>query len=85
MPNNIQLNMLSLMNRFQKLLFFLYISDKFKVPERPVSKPLRISVSDIYKGTGSGFCISGRVEAGMVQAGDKVLIQPQNEIGQVKG
>lgn len=60
-------------------------SDKFKVPERPVSKPLRLTVSDIFKGTGSGFCLSGRVETGMIQAGDKVLVQPQNLIALVKG
>uniref|UniRef100_A0A1B6DUA2 Tr-type G domain-containing protein n=2 Tax=Clastoptera arizonana TaxID=38151 RepID=A0A1B6DUA2_9HEMI len=64
--------------------YLLQAIDKFKVPERPISKPLRISVSDIYKGTGSGFCISGKVEAGMIQAGDKVLVQPQNELGLVK-
>uniref|UniRef100_A0A069DZF2 Putative elongation factor 1 alpha n=1 Tax=Panstrongylus megistus TaxID=65343 RepID=A0A069DZF2_9HEMI len=62
----------------------LEVIDKFKCPERPVSKPLRISVNDIYKGTGSGFCVSGRVETGMVQVGDKVLVQPQNETALVK-
>uniref|UniRef100_A0A170ZZB4 Hbs1-like protein n=1 Tax=Triatoma infestans TaxID=30076 RepID=A0A170ZZB4_TRIIF len=62
----------------------LEVIDKFKCPERPVSKPLRVSVNDIYKGTGSGFCVSGRVETGMVQVGDKVLVQPQNETALVK-
>ncbi|XP_073975053.1 translation elongation factor EF-1alpha (GTPase) HBS1 isoform X2 [Rhodnius prolixus] len=62
----------------------LEVIDKFKCPERPVSKPLRVSVNDIYKGTGSGFCVSGRVESGMVQVGDKVLVQPQNELALIK-
>lgn len=62
----------------------LQVIDTFKVPERPVSKPLRLTVSDIFKGTGSGFCLSGRVETGMIQTGDKVLVQPQNEIALVK-
>lgn len=61
-----------------------YVADKFRVPERPISKPLRVSVSDVFKGTGSGFCVAGRVETGIVQAGDKVLVQPQNEIALVK-
>lgn len=63
----------------------LNVIDKFKAPERPVTKPFRLSVNDIFKGTGSGFCVSGRVETGMVQVGDKVLVQPQNEGAVIKG
>jgi elongation factor 1 alpha-like protein len=63
----------------------LFFPDKFKSPERPITKPFRLSVNDIFKGTGSGFCVSGRVETGMVQAGDKVLVQPQNESAVIKG
>jgi len=42
-------------------------------------------VNDIFKGTGSGFCVSGHVETGMVSLSDKVLVLPQNEIAIVKG
>jgi translation elongation factor EF-1alpha len=63
----------------------LLSTDKFKAPERPVTKPFRLSVNDIFKGTGSGFCVSGRVETGMVQVADKVLVQPQNEGAVIKG
>ena len=42
-------------------------------------------MNDIFKGTGSGFCISGRIETGMFQVGDKVLVQPQNESALIKG
>lgn len=62
----------------------LDVIDKFKCPERPVSKPFRLSINDIFKGTGSGFCVSGRVETGMVQQGDKLLVQPLNETATVK-
>ncbi|CAB3376459.1 Hypothetical predicted protein [Cloeon dipterum] len=58
--------------------------DKFKIPERPISKPFRLSVNDIFKGTGTGFCVSGRVEGGSIQSGDKVLVQPQGETAVVK-
>lgn len=61
------------------------IADKFKSPERPISKPFRLSINDIFKGTGSGFCVSGRVETGMVQVGDRVLVQPQSEGAIIKG
>ncbi|XP_049960912.1 protein HBS1 isoform X1 [Schistocerca serialis cubense] len=58
--------------------------DKFKPPERPITKPFRLSVNDIFKGTGSGFCVSGKVETGVVQVGDKLLVLPHNEAAQVK-
>lgn len=61
------------------------VIDNFKCPERPVNKPFRFSVNDIYKGTGSGFCVSGHVETGMVAIGDKILVLPQNEVALVKG
>lgn len=63
----------------------LDVIDNFKTPPRPVTKPFRMSVNDIFKGTGSGFCVSGRVETGLLQTGDKVLVQPQGELAQVKG
>jgi len=57
--------------------------DALKTPERPVGKPLRIMVNDVFKGQG-GVCVGGRVETGMVQAGDKILIQPIGELVTVK-
>ncbi|XP_029047251.1 LOW QUALITY PROTEIN: protein HBS1 [Osmia bicornis bicornis] len=61
------------------------VIDNFKCPERPINKPFRFSVNDIFKGTGSGFCVSGHVETGMVSLGDKVLILPRNETAVIKG
>ena len=43
-----------------------------------------MSVSDIYKGTGSGFCLSGRIASGHVCVNDKILVCPSKEQGQVK-
>lgn len=63
----------------------LDVIDKFNVPERPVSKPLRMSVNDVYKGTGSGFCVAGRIENGMISKGDKVLVCPTKETAEVRG
>lgn len=62
----------------------LDVIDKFNVPERPVSKPLRMSINDVYKGTGSGFCVAGRIENGMISKGDKVLVCPTKEMAEVK-
>lgn len=55
------------------------VIDKFKSPERPVTKPFRMSVNDIFKGTGSGFCVSGRIETGTIHTGDKFIICPTKE------
>lgn len=62
----------------------LEVIDKFKSPERPVTKPFRMSVNDIFKGTGSGFCISGKIETGVLNVGDKVLVCPLKETATVK-
>ncbi|XP_045529905.1 protein HBS1 [Pieris brassicae] len=62
----------------------LDVIDKFNVPERPVSKPMRMSINDVYKGTGSGFCVAGRIENGIVNKGDKVLVCPSKEMAEVR-
>ncbi|XP_013117019.2 protein HBS1 [Stomoxys calcitrans] len=62
----------------------LAVIDNFKIPERSIDKPFRMSVSDIFKGTGSGFCISGRIETGVLCVNDKVLVGSLREQGQVK-
>nr|AAO41445.1 RE29053p [Drosophila melanogaster] len=62
----------------------LDVIENFKIPERAIDRPLRMSVSDIYKGTGSGFCISGRVETGVLCLNDKVLVGASREQAQVK-
>ncbi|XP_046409743.1 protein HBS1 [Neodiprion fabricii] len=61
------------------------VIDQFKCPKRPVDQPFRFSVNDIYKGTGSGFCVSGHVETGMIATSDKVLVLPHNEVASVRG
>lgn len=60
------------------------VIDNFKTPSRPLSKPLRMSVSDIYRSAGSGYCVAGRVETGVLLAGEKLMVQPQNEVATVK-
>ncbi|KAM7359146.1 translation elongation factor EF-1alpha (GTPase) HBS1 [Cochliomyia hominivorax] len=62
----------------------LAVIDNFKIPERSIDKPFRMSVSDIFKGTGAGFCISGRIETGVLAINDKVLVGPLREQAQVK-
>ncbi|XP_013148649.1 PREDICTED: HBS1-like protein [Papilio polytes] len=63
----------------------LDVIDQCNVPDRPVAKPLRITINDIFKGTGTGFCVAGRIENGLINKGDKVLVCPIKEIAEVKG
>ena len=46
---------------------------------------MRMCVQDIFKGQGSSLSVSGRMEAGDIQNGDKVMIMPTAEPATVKG
>lgn len=59
------------------------VADKFKIPERPIEKPLRISVTDIFKGI-SGSCVAGRVETGVLRRNDNIVVCPIRESATVK-
>lgn len=60
-------------------------TDNFRVPERNIDKPLRLTISDIFKGTVSGgLCIAGRIETGVLAPNDKVLVCPLKEVATVK-
>jgi elongation factor 1 alpha-like protein len=63
----------------------LFFPDNFKTPERAIDKPFRMSVSDVYKGSGSGLCLSGRIASGHVCINDKILVCPLKEQSVVKG
>ncbi|KAK3519371.1 hypothetical protein QTP70_026854 [Hemibagrus guttatus] len=60
-------------------------SDSFKAPQRSVEKPFRLCVSNVFKDQGSGFCVTGKIEAGFIQTGERVLAMPPNETCTVKG
>jgi len=55
-----------------------------KVPEKPLTKHLRMPIQDVYKITGVGMGPVGRVEAGVVKPGDKVVFEPSGAVGEVK-
>ena len=61
------------------------VTDKFRSVSRPIDKPLRICVSDVFKGMGSGFSVTGKIASGCVQIGDRVLVMPAAEYAMVKG
>lgn len=58
--------------------------NSLKEPEKPIDKPLRIPVQDVYSITGIGTVPVGRVETGILKVGDKVIFMPANVVGEVK-
>ncbi|BGP48462.1 hypothetical protein JCM10450v2_004338 [Rhodotorula kratochvilovae] len=61
--------------------------DALDVPPRALDAPLRIPVSNVFKGqsaTASGLAVSGRIESGIVQVGEKLAALPGDEAGVVR-
>ncbi|KAG1689341.1 HBS1-like protein [Nymphon striatum] len=50
-----------------KGLTLIQAIDEFSAPERAITKPLRFTVSDVFKGQNGKLCIAGRVETGSIQ------------------
>jgi len=55
-----------------------------KEPEKPVDKPLRIPIQDVYAITGVGTVPVGRVETGVMKTGDVLQFEPAGVKGEVK-
>ena len=60
------------------------LDDKLVAPEKPVDKPLRLPVQDVYTITGVGTVPVGRVETGVLKPGEKVVFMPSGASGEVK-
>jgi elongation factor 1-alpha len=58
--------------------------DMVTEPPKPIDKPFRLPVQDVYSITGVGTVPVGRVETGVVKVGDKVVIAPVNLTAEVK-
>jgi elongation factor 1-alpha len=52
--------------------------------EKPVDKPLRVPIQDVYSVTGVGTVPIGRVETGTLEIGDNVVFKPAGVTGSVK-
>ncbi len=58
--------------------------DSFKVPAKPVDKPLRLPVQDVFSISGFGTVPVGRVETGIMKPGDQIIIEPSGIKTEVK-
>merc|ERR1711937_139741 len=64
--------------------FVLKALDAILPPTRPVEKPLRLPLQDVYKIGGIGTVPVGRVETGSIKAGMVVTFAPSNVTTEVK-
>jgi elongation factor 1-alpha len=58
--------------------------DEFTEPEKPITKPLRIPIQDVYSITGAGTVPVGRIETGKMKPNDKIIVMPDGVVGEVK-
>jgi bifunctional enzyme CysN/CysC len=57
--------------------------DQFKVTDLPDNQPLRFPIQDVYR-FDERRILAGRVEAGAIKVGDKILFNPSNKVSTVK-
>ena len=60
------------------------VMDTFVAPPKPVDKPLRLPIQDVFSITGVGTVAVGRVETGVLKPGDTVIIEPIHKTAEVK-
>ena len=58
--------------------------DEFTEPPKPIDKPLRVPIQDVYTITGVGTVPVGRVETGHMKVGDPVIIMPEGLPAEIK-
>lgn len=58
--------------------------DKLTVPAKPVDKPLRLPIQDVFTITGHGTVPVGRVETGVMKVNQSVVFMPSGAKGEVK-
>ncbi|MEM0106824.1 MAG: translation elongation factor EF-1 subunit alpha [Candidatus Micrarchaeaceae archaeon] len=58
--------------------------DSFVVPPKPIDKPLRLPIQDVYSISGFGTVPVGRIETGTLKPGDQIIIMPSGVKTDVK-
>ncbi len=58
--------------------------DMLEVPPKPIDKPLRIPIQDVYTISGVGTVPVGRVETGVLKVGDRLVFMPPGKVGEVR-
>ena len=58
--------------------------DAVQLPDKPIDKPLRLPIQDVYKISGIGTVPVGKIETGVLQAGKTVKFNPSQKSAEVK-
>jgi elongation factor 1-alpha len=58
--------------------------DKITMPPKPISKPLRLPIQDVYKISGIGTVPVGKIETGTLNVGKTVVFNPSAQSAEVK-
>lgn len=58
--------------------------DNLIEPKKPLDKPLRLPIQEVFTITGQGTVPVGRVEAGVMKPGQQIVIMPEGVPGEVK-
>lgn len=58
--------------------------DSLIEPKKPLDKPLRLPIQEVFTITGQGTVPVGRVEAGTMKPGQQIIIMPEGVPGEVK-
>lgn len=61
----------------------LEVLDGFKLADLPSNQPLRFPIQDVYR-FDERRILAGRIEAGSIKAGDRLLFSPGNKVSTVK-
>lgn len=61
----------------------LEVLDCFKASERPSNQPLRFPIQDVYR-FDERRILAGRIEAGTLKVGDRLIFAPTNKVSTVK-
>ena len=58
--------------------------DGVEMPPKPIDKPLRLPIQDVYKISGIGTVPVGKIETGILHAGKSVVFNPSQKSAEVK-
>ena len=58
--------------------------DKITMPEKPINKPLRLPIQDVFKISGIGTVPVGKIETGTLNVGKTVIFNPSQKSAEVK-
>jgi len=58
--------------------------DQFEPPAKPIDKPLRLPIQQVFNIPGVGTVPVGRVETGVLKVNDKIVVMPSGKHGEVR-